>query len=236
MRNNIAIIIPSYNARKTIIKAIEGIFFLLPEAKIIIVDDSSPDGTGNIINQHFAAEKRLRLIVRKEKSGRGSAVLRGLKEALTDRNIQYFLEMDADLCHNPRYIPLLIEKCQKYDVVIASKYLKSSQIIGLDKRRIVFSKIVNWYLRQLLKVPITDYTNGFRCYKRTALEKINLDSFYSKGFIVLSEIVYRMKQKGCTFAEIPFVFIFNRSNKSNFNLKEIKEAFFTVLKLRFNFK
>jgi len=236
MRNNIAIIIPSYNVRKTIIKAIEGIFFLLPEAKIIIVDDSSPDGTGNIINQHFAAEKRLRLIVRKEKSGRGSAVLRGLKEALTDRNIQYFLEMDADLCHNPRYIPLLIEKCQKYDVVIASKYLKSSQIIGLDKRRIVFSKIVNWYLRQLLKVPITDYTNGFRCYKRTALEKINLDSFYSKGFIVLSEIVYRMKQKGCTFAEIPFVFIFNRSNKSNFNLKEIKEAFFTVLKLRFNFK
>jgi dolichol-phosphate mannosyltransferase len=234
MRNNIVIIIPSYNAKNTVIKAIEGIFLILPEAKIFVVDDSSPDGTGNLINQHLATEKRLRLIVRKEKSGRGSAVLRGLKEALKDKHIQYFVEMDADLCHDPKYIPLLIEKCQKADVAIASKYLKGSKIIGLEKKRVIFSKLVNLYLKLMLRIPITDYTNGFRCYTRKALEQINLDSFYSKGFIVLSEIAYRIKQKGGTFAEIPFVFIFNKTNKSNFSLKEIREAFFTVLKLKFN--
>jgi dolichol-phosphate mannosyltransferase len=236
MLDNIAIIIPSYNAKNTIIQVIKGTFTLLPESKIIVVDDSSPDGTGDIITKYFATEKRLRLIVRKEKAGRGSAVLRGFKEAFRDKNIQYFVEMDADLCHDPRYIPLLINRCRKADVVIASKYLQGSKIIGLGKKRIIFSKLVNLYLKLMLQIPITDYTNGFRCYTRKALKQIDLDKFDSKGFITLSEIAYKMKQKGCSFAEIPFVFIFNKTNKSNFNIKEIKEAFFTVLKLKFNTK
>jgi len=234
MLDNIAIIIPTYNAKNTIVKEINGIFKTLPESKIFIVDDSSPDGTGNLINQYLPRDKRLRLIVRIEKAGRGSAVLKGLKEALKDKHVQYFVEMDADLCHNPKYIPLLIEKCQKADVTIASKYLPGSKIIGLDGKRMIFSKLVNLYLKLILQIPISDYTNGFRCYTRKALEQINLDSFYSKGFIVLSEIAYKIKQTGGTFAEIPFLFIFNKRNKSNFNFKEIKEAFLTVLKLKFN--
>jgi len=238
MRNNIAIVIPSYNSRNTIIQTIEGILMHLPESKIIIVDDSSPDGTVNEINKYFTNDRRLTTISRNEKGGRGSAVLRGLQEGLKDKNIDFFIEMDADLCHDPKYIPFLVKKCQKYDIAIASKYLKTSQIIGLSKKRIMFSRIANYCIKLMLKIPITDYTNGFRCYTRKTLEKIDFDSFSSKGFIVLSEIAYKIYRNGCSFGEIPFVFTFNRSSKSNFNLTEIKEGLITVLRLKFldNFK
>lgn len=236
MINNTAIIIPTYNAKNTIKQTIEEIFKYLPESKIIIVDDNSPDGTAKIITTHFANDKRLILISRKGKEGRGSAILKGFQEGLKNRNIKFFIEMDADLCHDPRYIPFLIKKCKKFDVAIASKYLKESQILGLNNKRTAFSKLVNYFIGFMLKIPITDYTNGFRCYRRMALEKINLNSFYSKGFITLSEIAYKLYKKGCTFSEIPFVFSFNRSNKSNFNLEEVKEALLTVIKLKLNFK
>jgi dolichol-phosphate mannosyltransferase len=236
MLNNIAIIIPSYNAKNTITQALKDIFLLLPKSKIIVVDDNSPDGTANEIIRYFAQDKRLKLIVREKKDGRGSAIIRGFQEGLKDKNTDYFVEMDADLCHEPKYIPLLVKKCKKYDIAIASKYLKTSQIIGLNKGRIFFSRLSNYFLEYMLKIPITDYTNGFRCYRRSALEKIILNSFFSKGFITLSEIAYKLHKEGCTFGEIPFVFIFNKSNKSNFNLEEIKEAISTILKMKFNFR
>jgi dolichol-phosphate mannosyltransferase len=234
MRNNIAIIIPTYNAKNTIIEEINGIFKTLPDSKIFIVDDSSPDGTANLIRKFFAKDGRLELIVRKQKAGRGTAVITGIKTALRNRNTGYFIEMDADLCHDPKYIPLLVSACRISDVAIASKYLKTSRIIGLEAKRVIFSKFVNRYIKLMLGVPISDYTNGFRCYKRRALEKIDLDSFTAGGFIMLSEIVYKMYKKGCTFSEIPFTMVFNGSNKSNFNLNEIGEAFLTILKLRFS--
>jgi len=236
MRNNIAIILPCYNAKNTIIQAINGIISYLPEAKIIIVDDNSPDKSSDLIKKRFHKDKRINLINRSSKQGRGSAIHRGFSEALKDRNIEFFIEMDADLCHNPKYIPTMINKCKTYDVVIASKYLKESEIKGLNTTRYLFSKIANFYLKLILQVPITDYTNGFRCYKRGALEKIDFNSFNSKGFIVLSEIIYKIYKNGCTLAEIPFIFNNIGDNKSNFNLSEIKEAFVTILNLKFNFR
>lgn len=235
-KTNTAVIIPSYNTKNSIIKTIKQVLNYLPNAKIIVVDDNSPDESAKLIRECILNDRRINLIVRKNKQGRGSAVLRGFREGLKDKNIEFLIEMDADLCHNPKYIPIMIEKCRTYDVIIASKYLKESKIKGLNLRRKIFSRIVNYYIKLILQVPITDYTNGFRCYRRVALEKINFDSFYSKGFIVLSEIVYKMYQQGNSFCEIPFVFNFTYANKSNFNLREIREAFFTILKLKFNFR
>lgn len=239
MRNNTAVIIPSYNAGRSIKNTINGVLRYLPKTKIIVVDDNSPDGTVNLINKEFKNNKKVQLIIRKNKGGRGSAILRGFSEGLRNKNLEYFVEMDADLCHNPKYIPLLIKKCRNCDVAIASKYLKGSKIQGLSMKRRLFSKIVNHYIRLALRVPITDYTNGFRCYRREILEKINFNSFRSKGFVMLSEIVYMIHKKGGSFDEIPFDFNFNKTNKSNFNLKEINEAFLTILRLKFdlnNFK
>ncbi|MDP2585748.1 MAG: glycosyltransferase [Candidatus Levybacteria bacterium] len=236
MFNNIAIIIPCYNASKTIINAIKGVLIYSPKSKVIIVDDNSPDKSAELIKKCFLYDKRIKLVIRKSKGGRGSAVLRGFQEGLRDKNIEFFIEMDADLCHDPKYIPVLIEKCRKYDVTIASKYLKKSKIFGLNKRREAFSRLVNFYIKLMLGIPITDYTNGYRCYRRKALERINLNFFYSKGFIVLSEIIYRIHKKGGSFFEIPFNFTFNQKNKSNFSFSEIKEAFVTILKLKYYFR
>lgn len=236
MHNNISIIIPCYNARATIVQAIRNVFTYLPKSKLVVIDDSSPDGTANTINKYFAKDKRLTLIIRKNKGGRGSAVLRGFQESLKNENIEFLIEMDADICHDAKYIQIMVDKCHGYDVIIASKYLKESKIKGLNAYRRIFSQIVNFYIKLMLQVPITDYTNGFRCYRRKSLEMIDFSSFHSKGFIVLSEIAYKMHKKGCSFGEIPFDFNFNQVNKSNFNLTEIKEAFFTILKLRLNFR
>jgi dolichol-phosphate mannosyltransferase len=236
MRNNIAIIIPCYNAKKSITQTIKGVSMYLPHAKIIIVDDNSPDKSAELISGYFPHDKRVRLIIRKNKAGRGSAVLRGFREGLKDKNIEFFIEMDADLCHNPKYIPTMIKACRKHDVVIASKYHKESKIQGLNIERKIFSKIVNFYIKLMLQVPVTDYTNGFRCYRRKSLEKIDFNSFQSKGFIFLSEIIYKMHKNNASFGEIPFIFINKHFNRSNFNFREIWEAFFTILKLKLNFK
>lgn len=236
MRNNIAVVIPCYNAKNTIIQTIKNVLTYLPKSKIIVVDDNSPDKSAELIKKNFTYDNRIRLIVRPNKDGRGSAILRGFKEGLRDKSIEYLIEMDADLCHDAKYIPIMVEKCRLYDVVIASKYLKGSKIRGLNLRREIFSRIVNSYIKLMLQVPITDYTNGFRCYRRKALEKIDLDSFHSRGFIVLSEIIYKIYKNGNSFGEIPFDFNFTKTNKSNFNLNEIKEAFSTILKLKFRFR
>ena len=227
----IAIIIPTYNAKDSIVRTIFGVLIKVKNSIIIVVDDNSPDGTAQLINKSFSSNKKIKLIVRKKKGGRGSAVIHGFKEGLKNKNIKFFIEMDADLCHNPRYIPLLVKGCTKFDVVIASKYLKLSKINGLSIKRIIFSRIVNFYLRRMLKIPITDYTNGYRCYKRIVLEKINLDSIKAKGFITLSEIAYRIYKKGFSFGEIPFNFKSYNVNKSNFNIKEVAEALLITSRL-----
>lgn len=230
------IVIPTYNSGKSIVRTINGVLKYLPKTRIIIVDDNSPDGTSEKVKKHFSKDKRISLIIRKQKGGRGSAVIRGFQEGLKNKNNDLFIEMDADLCHHPMYIPILIEKCQKFDVTITSKYLKDSKIIGLNTKRLLFSKFVNFYIKTLLGIPISDYTNGFRCYRRKAFERINFNKIRSQGFIVLSEIIYHIYKNGGSIGEIPFVFKYYNINPSNLNSKEITEAFFTILRLKFNFK
>ena len=228
------VVIPTYNSKNTIKNLVDEVLTYLPKTKIVVVDDNSPDGTANEIKKYFAKDQRITLIIRKRKEGRGSAVIEGFQEGLKDKKVEFLIEMDSDLCHSPKYIPVMIKKCKKYDVVIASKYLKKSKIIGLSFKRILFSRTVNSFIRFMLRIPITDYTNGFRCYKRRALEMLNFRGIQSKGFVVLSEIAFAIHKKKFIFSEIPFVFKFENKNPSNLNFSEIREAFFTILRLRLN--
>lgn len=226
------VVIPTYNSKRTIKKLVEKVLQYLPKIKIVVVDDSSPDGTANEIKKYFAKDRRITLIVKERKGGRGSAVIQGFQEGLKDKKVKFLIEMDSDLCHNPKYIPAMIKKCKEYDVVIASKYLKESKIIGLPFKRILFSKTVNLFIRFMLGIPITDYTNGFRCYKRKTLETLSFSQVRSKGFIVLSEIAFIIHKKKFLFSEMPFDFKFEDKNPSNLNFSEMREAFFTILRLK----
>lgn len=231
MRRNIAVIIPTYNARNTIIPLIEKILWKIPNSFIIIVDDSSPDKTGQLVRKHFLKNKRVRLIVRMSKSGRGSAVLQGFQEALRNRSIRYCIEMDADLCHDPSFISALVDATDTADVVVGSRYLPESKNINWKVHRRIFSSFVSTLLRLTLRVPIRDYTNGFRCYTRKALESIDMKTIQSKGFIVLSELAYALYKKGNHFAEVAITFTLLELNPSNLKLSEIKEAISTLFRL-----
>ena len=127
-------------------------------------------------------------------------------------------------------------KMQDYDLVIGSRYSKDSKIVNWGKKRAVFSKLANLYARAVLGIPITDYTNGYRCYRKRVLENLEYDKIASTGYVVISEMTYQIAKKGYRIGEIPTVFVNRKQGKSNLSFKEISNAFISVIKLRFNCK
>lgn len=229
------VVIPTYNASQTIVPLIKNILSQSKRIAILLVDDNSPDGTAAIVKQTFHNKKNVILLQREKKGGRGSAVIEGFQKGLKQRSYLYFIEMDADLCHDPKYIPQLIKACTSYDVAIASRYEQKSKIIGWKLKRRILSTITNSVLKTFLKLPITDYTNGYRCYRKEALTSINLYSIRSKGFITLSELAYLLYKKGARFTQVPITFIFEEKNKSNLNIQEMKEGLQTIFRLTLSY-
>lgn len=234
MLANAVVVIPTFNERNGIVKTILDIKRKAPGISIIVVDDNSPDRTAELVISQFGKDEKIQVFVRKAKEGRGSAVIFGFKKALKIDSIKYFIEMDADQCHNPIYIKKLIDKCRHVDVVVASRYLPKSKVVGWSFKRRILSRGMNIVAKTLLQVPISDYTDGFRCYSRKAALFLSSQEFYSKGFVVLSETAYRCFKKGYIIMEIPIHIHFKQVSKSNLNLHEVKEAVFTLFRLRFS--
>ncbi len=235
MNKQLVLIIPSYNSAKTIKDLVDQIFRLYPDMLVLVVDDSSPDGTARIVRQLQKMYKNLQLLVRPSKGGRGTAVIEGLKHILPNKNITVFGEIDADLSHLPQELDRLIEAAEKYDVVIGSRYLPGSQIIGWPILRKLFSPLANIWARLLLGVPISDYTNGYRLYRRRVIEALDFTQISSQGFAVLSEMIYQIYRTGFTIGEVPTTFVFHMRQQSSFSLSEIKEAFLTVVKIKIHY-
>ncbi len=233
-RANLLIVIPTYNAKVSIIKVVSEIIKEMPNVKIVIVDDNSPDQTAQLIKNKFGSNFRVKLIIRRHKGGRGSAVIDGFKEGLEHKNFKFFIEMDADFAHNPKDIQRLIQEAKKFDVVVASRYLNRSQIVRWGLKRRLISRFANLWIKLMLGISLSDNTSGFRCYNRSVIEAVDFDLIKSRGFIVLTEIAYQIHKYGFRFGEIPINFTPVDFNKSNLNIKEVKEAFFTVLRLKIN--
>ncbi|NLS76637.1 MAG: polyprenol monophosphomannose synthase [Chloroflexi bacterium] len=227
-----AVVIPTYNESQNIAPLVEGILEASAQARVIIVDDNSPDGTGQIADEMAAKHPEVEVIHRQGKGGRGSACIAGFRRALARPEHDYFLEMDADFSHDPRDIPRLLEAAQAADVVIGSRYIRGAKIVNWGIQRHIFSHIANGFARLLLGIPIHDYTNGYRCYNRRALESVDFDRIEAHGYIVLSEMACQLHQRRMRFVEIPIVFVNRRRGKSNTTLREISEAFTSVLQLR----
>lgn len=229
----LAIVIPTFNEAENITKLIRSIRKNIgPHDKIIVVDDNSPDGTGKVVGGLAKKQKNIYLLLRQNKSGRGSAVLAGFKFAQKFKP-SFYIEMDADFSHKPEDIPRLLKAADQADVVIGSRYLRGSRIINWSIKRKVFSKLANIYAKIILKVPIADYTNGFRIYKKEAVDFLLSQKLVSSGYILLSETAYMLKESGFTFREIPIVFVNRKRGASNLNFAEIKNAFLGVWQIRF---
>jgi len=229
---NLAVVIPSYNERENITHLAEYVLGLSCKPRVIVVDDNSPDGTSEAVMGMAAANPRLLLIRRAGKGGRGSACLEGFQHALR-LGADMVVEMDADFSHDPADIPRLVERAEQgYDLVVGSRYARGSRIVNWPLMRRVFSRLANRFARLVLGVPISDYTNGYRCYTRNALQRIDYASVHSRGYAVLSEVAYQLAQQNVRITEIPIVFVDRRVGTSKTNLKEVIAALTTVVQIR----
>ena len=225
-RGNIGIVIPAYNESDNIAPLIQEIMRYMPGALVVVVDDS-PDVLTKVAVETLCLP-HVQVVHRPEKGGRGSAVIEGVRW-LRRKECEIIVEMDADFSHPPKQIPELVDYFQKkkLDLLIAARYLPESRIENWPFSRRIFSKCSNWLTRRLLQVPVSDYTNGFRVYSRSASEIIVAHCGQrGTGFIPLSEILVSIYYRGLRVGEVPTVFVNRVRGESSLNFREIKNAFF----------
>ncbi len=226
----IGIIIPTFREKENILKLSEKLIRLHPNCKIFIVDDTKEYN----LEKYFVNKKKIIYIYRKNKKGRGSAVIEGFKKAYLIKKIKIFVEMDADFSHKPEELKNNIIKFKKMnlDLLIASRYLKNSKIYNWSIQRRIFSFLANFLAKILLNVGVSDYTNGYRIYSRRALKVvISKCGKIGDGFIVLSEFLLQLKLHNFKISETSSIFVNRTRGESSVNLRLILQSLFGLLKL-----
>jgi len=225
------VIVPTYNERGNIEVVLPRILEQGPFFEVLVVDDNSPDGTGDIVAAMLADEPRIHLLRRENKRGLGPAYLAGFKWALS-KDYDYIFEMDADLSHNPADLPRLLEAAKDYDVVLGSRYVSGVNVINWPISRLLLSYCANLYTRLITGMPVKDATSGFKCYRRNALERIDLNGIKSDGYAFQIEVTYKCWRKGLKVTEVPIVFVERRTGTSKMSHQIIFEAVLMVWRLR----
>lgn len=231
-KNNVAVIIPTFNESINIRILLKKVFNSIPDASVFIIDDSSSDEHEKLKKE--IKNSNVKLFKRQEKLGRGSAVIFGLKEALKNKETKYFFEMDADLSHDPEEFHIFLEKMKSdnADLVVGTRYNGKGQISDWPKNRLIKSKAANLFLKTVLGLDLTDYTTGYRLYSRRAAELLVNVNFKTSGFILHSESAYRIKQNEFIITEVPIHFRNRVHGQSSIGSEKILESFFGILKVR----
>ena len=224
-------ILPTYNEKENIETVVTEILSAHPQIDILIIDDNSPDGTGEIANRIAEKESRVRVHHRPGKLGYGKAYLTGFKMTL-DEGYDFYFQMDSDLSHDPREIPAILEKMKDHDMVIGSRYVPGGRIEGWGPIRYIISMGGNLFARTMLKLPVKDCTSGYRCYKAKVLKELRLDEVKAEGYGFQVEILYRVLKGGFDVGEHPIVFADRELGKSKMSKSIAIEAFKRVLSLR----
>jgi dolichol-phosphate mannosyltransferase len=228
------VIIPTYNEKANVGNLIRDIRTLgLNPLDILIVDDNSPDGTGDVIRHLQKKDEGLHLIERPGKLGLGTAYIKGFHYAL-DHGYDLIAQMDADYSHDPKELVKLFQAAEKYDWVIGSRYVSGINVVNWPLNRLILSYGANWYTRLITGLPIKDGTAGFKCWKRKVLEDIDLDTIKSQGYSFQIEMNFRAWKKGYRFKEVPIIFADRTVGQSKMSKKIIREAVLMVWKLKFN--
>ncbi len=230
-KDQVLIIIPTYNERENIVLIIPEIKKVLPQAHILVVDDSSPDGTAQCVRDMASTVNDVYLLERPGKNGLGKAYISGFLWAL-ERSYQFIFEMDADFSHDPKYLPDFLNAIKENDLVIGSRYVSGVNVINWPMSRLLLSYCGNKFASILTGISVKDCTGGFKCFRRELLEKLDLDKISSSGYSFQVEINYYAWKKGFRIAEIPIVFTDRRLGVSKMSTKIIREAFLLIWKLR----
>lgn len=227
------VVLPTYNERDNLKGIVESIFENAPDVNILIVDDNSPDGTGQLADELSSTlPDRLFVMHRAKKEGLGKAYIDGFKYAL-DKNYDCIVQMDADFSHDPKYLPVFFEAIKKNDLVIGSRYVDGISVVNWDLKRLILSKSASFYVRTITRMPIADATTGFKCWRREALEAVGLDRLVSNGYVFLAEMTYRAFRRGMRIKEVPIIFVERRLGRSKMSGNIMIEGVLSVIRMRF---
>jgi dolichol-phosphate mannosyltransferase len=225
------VIVPTYNERENIEALLDRLLGLPYGLEVLVVDDSSPDGTGDLAAARSGRDPRVHLLRRAGKLGLGSAYVAGFRYAL-EHGAEYVFEMDADFSHDPSAIGEFLEAVRDADLVLGSRYLKGVTVVHWPLRRLILSYSANVYTRWITGLPVRDATGGFKCFRRRALEAVNLDRVTSDGYAFQIEMTYKIWRLGLRVREIPITFVDRRAGVSKMDRRIVWEAAGLVWRLR----
>jgi len=227
------VVIPTYNEKDNVRALTSAVLAQDPELHILFVDDNSPDGTGSIIDELVAGHDRVHVLHRSGKLGLGSAYREGFKASL-DMGADFLIEMDADFSHDPATLPLFLAAIRDNDLVIGSRYLNGVSVVNWPIRRLILSYFASVYTRWVTGLQVRDCTSGFKCFRRSTIEAIDLTQVTSDGYSFQIEMNYRCMEKGFRITEIPIIFIDRHAGSSKMSGTIVREAVLMVWKLRIN--
>jgi dolichol-phosphate mannosyltransferase len=226
------VIVPTYNEAENVRELLPRVLEQHPGIEVLVVDDNSTDGTGDIVAGMERENPRIHLLRRARKLGLGTAYVAGFRYAL-ERDFELVFEMDADFSHDPDSIPTFLEAVQDADLVVGSRYLNGVTVVNWPLTRLILSYGANLYTRIVTSMPIKDATGGFKCFRRSALERIDLDRVTSDGYGFQIEMNFKIWRLGLRIKEIPILFVDRRVGISKMNKRIIWEAMLLVWSLRF---
>jgi dolichol-phosphate mannosyltransferase len=226
------VVVPTYNERENIARIIDAVLGQDPRLEMLIVDDGSPDGTADIVKGIMAANPRVHILERAKKLGLGTAYLAGFGWAL-EHQYDYMFEMDADFSHDPKHLVEFLGAIQGADLVLGSRYLQGRvSVVNWPISRLLLSYFANVYARAVTGLPVWDSTGGFKCFRRSVLEAIDLQRVHSNGYAFQIEMSFRAWKKGFKIKEIPIVFVDRTEGTSKMSKAIVREAIWMVWWLR----
>ena len=224
------VIVPTYNERENLPAMAERLARLPVPVDVLVVDDNSPDGTGQIADQLAAKSPSVHVLHRAEKNGLGRAYCAGFAWAL-QREFEFIMEMDGDFSHNPDDIPRFLEAVQNADLVLGSRYCNGIRVINWPMQRLLLSTAAARYVSIITGMPFTDPTGGFKCFRRHALQSIDLDAVRSNGYSFQIEMTHKLWRQGMRIVEIPIIFSERFQGHSKMSRKIVWEALAMVWRL-----
>ncbi len=225
------IVVPTFNEKGAIRELVKQFFTFVSDVQLLVVDDDSPDGTADLVERLQSEYSQLRLLRRKSDRGLGRAYVAGITYGL-EHNFQIIGTMDADLSHDPAYLPRQLMLAESHEVVIGSRYIRDGGTVNWQIRRILLSWLANKYAAKLLGLPLHDLTSGFRLYRREVLERLDLSQIKSSGYSFLAELLYRCHQAGADIVESPIIFYDRTQGASKLRPREIYIGAFNLVRLR----
>jgi dolichol-phosphate mannosyltransferase len=225
------VIIPTYNEAQNLPQIVPAILRQDQRLEVLVVDDNSPDGTGDLADRMAATKPRVHVLHRPAKEGLGRAYIAGFRWALA-RGYDAVFEMDADFSHDPSYLSEFLHAIEDHDLVVGSRYATGVNVINWPISRLLLSLGANLYARLVTGLPLTDLTSGFKCFRREVLEAINLDQVRSNGYAFQIEMNFRAWRKGFRITEVPIIFHDRVEGHSKMNRRIVREAIWMVWWLR----